>query len=359
MFVIRQANVEDSPTLLRLARLVHSNNLPPDPDAIRARVQRSQDSFAGRVMEPHDALYVFVVEDTDTGHVIGSSLVAPAVGTPERPHLYLQTRKREFYSSDLQTGQVHMTVQLCGDTVGHTEIGGLILTPAYRGHKSKLGFLLSLIRFNFIGLHKERFCPRVAAEMMGTLTPDSRNTLWNYLGRRFINLSYTEADRFCQHSKEFILSLFPPEEIYVSLLPPDARALIGRVGTETEPAVAMLNRLGFAYHGHVDPFDGGPYLETTIDEIQLVRDTRAVTLADPVSSFPLDGLVSLSGAGGFRGVRTKYAEVSGGIAIPDESAGLLGAQLGDTVGLTSLASLKREPTSAESAPETVPEGATR
>ncbi|MCA9295831.1 MAG: arginine N-succinyltransferase, partial [Phycisphaerales bacterium] len=191
MFVIRQAIIEDSPTLLKLARLVHSNNLPADPDAIRARVQRSQDSFAGRSMEPHDRLYVFVVEDTDTGHVIGSSLVAPTVGTPERPHLYLQTRKREFYSSDLQTGQVHMTVQLKGDTIGHTEIGGLILTPAYRGHKSKLGFLLSLIRFNFIGLHKERFCQRVAAEMMGTLTPDSRNTLWNYLGRRFINLSYT------------------------------------------------------------------------------------------------------------------------------------------------------------------------
>jgi len=342
MFVVRQAVLEDGPTLLKLARMVHSNNLPPDPDAIRRRIQRSQDSFARRPIPPEDALFVFVVEDTDTGHVIGSSLVAPLVGTSERPHLYLQTRKREFYSTDLQTGQVHMTLQLQRDMDGHTELGGLILTPAYRGHKAKLGFLLSLVRFNFLGLHRERFSPRLVAEMMGTLTPDSRNTLWNFLGRRFINLSYTEADRFCQHSKEFILSLFPPEEIYVSLLPPDARALIGRVGTETEPAVAMLERLGFAYHGHVDPFDGGPYLEANRDDVSLVNATREYTLADPVDIYPDDGFASFDGANGFRAVRTTYAEVSGGIAIPDETAGLIGAQLGDTVGLTSLAAFRRD-----------------
>ncbi|MEM7228192.1 MAG: arginine N-succinyltransferase [Planctomycetota bacterium] len=346
MFVVRQAVIEDAATLLKLARLVHSNNLPPDADAIRARIIRSQDSFSGRLVDSPDRLFVFVVEDTETGHVIGSSLIAPQVGTPERPHLFLTARKREFYSTDLQTGQVHMTVQLCSDTEGHTEIGGLILTPSYRHHRAKLGFLLSMIRFNFIGLHRDEFCQRIAAEMMGTLTPDSRNTLWTYLGRRFINLSYTEADRFCQHSKEFILSLFPPEEIYVSLLPPDARALIGRVGADTEPALAMLKRLGFSYCNHVDPFDGGPYLEAQLEDISLIRETRSVSLADPSPEYPLDGFVSFEGVAGFRGVRTKYAEISGGVAIPDEAAGLLRVQIGDTIGLTPLAGLRRSPSPA-------------
>ncbi len=36
-----------------------------------------------------------------------------------------------------------------------------------------------------------------------------------------------------------------------TLLPAVARRLIGRVGPETEPARAMLERLGFQYKGHV------------------------------------------------------------------------------------------------------------
>ena len=62
--------------------------------------------------------------------------------------------------------------------------------------------------------------------MMGPLTPDSGTPLWEYLGRRFINLSYREADLFSSRSKEFLLNLWPKGEVFVSLLPPEARALI-------------------------------------------------------------------------------------------------------------------------------------
>jgi arginine N-succinyltransferase len=130
-----------------------------------------------------------------------------------------------------------------------------------------------------MGLYRELFADRVIAEMMGALTPDSRNLLWEYLGRRFINLDYAEADRFSQQSKEFITSLFPKEEIYVSLLPAVARSLIGRVGPETEPALRMLTRLGFEDHGHIDPFDGGPYLEAQTSKIPLIAATRRMPAA--------------------------------------------------------------------------------
>ena len=86
-----------------------------------------------------------------------------------------------------------------------------------------------MIRFHFMGLRPHRFSERVIAEMMGRISPDNRNLLWDYLGRRFINLSYKEADLFCQHSKEFMTSLFPPGEIYASLLPAEARNLIAKV----------------------------------------------------------------------------------------------------------------------------------
>jgi arginine N-succinyltransferase len=360
MFFIRQAQPDDAPRLLKLAKLVHSNNLPPDADAIRERVARSRESFRKRVKDKSERLFVFVLEDSESNSVVGSSIISPLVGTPSKPHLYLQTRKREFFSTELQTGAVHMTVQLKTDTTGHSEIGGLVLSLAYRGHKSRLGSLLSLSRFNFIGRHRTWFCDRIVAEMMAPLTADSRNTLWEYLGRRFINLDYTEADTFCRHSKEFILSLFPPEEIYVSLLPPPARNVIGKVGPDTEPALAMLKRLGFKESGHVDPFDGGPYLEAKTDEIPLVRDTKGMKLAgaDGRAALTHSAIVSYTGENGYRAVRVECALKGGEIAIPADAIAILEAATGAEVGVTVLHALSAETESASGATDAAEEKVT-
>jgi arginine N-succinyltransferase len=344
MFIIRQATVDDSATLLKLAKMVHFINLPADPDIINRKIARSRRSFAGKQQNEREREFMFVLEDTETGNIIGTSSIVSMLSWPGRPHTFLRVRERKMYSEDLRTGQVHTTLQLGTDETGPSEIGGLILSPAYRGRKEKLGALLSLVRFHFIGLHRRWFADRIIAEMMAPLTPDSRNTLWEYLGRRFINLSYAEADRFCQHSKEFITSLFPKEEIYVSLLPPEARNLIGKVGPETEPAKAMLEGLGFRYMGHVDPFDGGPYLEANINDIPLVTGTRRATLGDPTDKYPKKGIVSVMQDGLFRAIRTPFAESGDTVSIPTDEAGALGALVGYEVGVTPLGKPGKAPT---------------
>ena len=352
MFVIRQATVEDAPTLLKLAKMVHFINLPADPDIIHRKIMRSRRSFAGQVTDQREREFMFVLEEHESGNIIGTSSVISCMSWPGHPHTYFHVRERKMYSEDLRTGQVHTTLQLGLDETGPSEIGGLILSPAYRGHKEKLGAFLSLVRFHFVGLNREWFSNRMIAEMMAPLTPDSRNTLWEYLGRRFINLSYSEADRFCQHSKEFITSLLPKEEIYASLLPPEARNLIGKVGAETEPAKAMLENLGFRYMNHVDPFDGGPYLEAQLDEVPLVTSTRSVSLAEPVDAYPLEGIVSTMSSGMFRAVRTRFAEVGDAISLPADQTDALRAKPGDAIGLTFLKDAK--PADARKAHATAP-----
>ncbi len=338
MFFIRQAQPDDASTLLKLAKMVHFINLPADPDIIARRIAQSRKSFEGKARNKRERVFMFVLEDTDTGNVIGTSSIVSCISWPGRPHTFLQIRKREFFSQDLQTGQVHLTLQLGTDESGPSEIGGLILGPSYRGHTLRLGAFLSLVRFHFIGLNRKSFADKIIAEMMGPLTPDSRNLLWEYLGRRFINLQYAEADRFCQHSKEFITSLFPKEEIYVSLLPPEARQLIGRVGPETEPAKAMLEGLGFRYHGQIDPFDGGPYLEARVDEISLVNTTRTMTLGSASGPFAGEAMLSATGEFGFRAVRTSYVLEGDTVSIAPEYVELLGVKPGATVGVTLLKS---------------------
>ena len=343
MFVIRQAQLEDLSTLLKLAKLVHSNNLPPDTDILRTKLLKSRDSFSGKARTPLEREFMFALEDTETGNLVGTSSIIPCISSPGRPHLYFLVRKREYFSEDLATGHVHVTLQLGTDETGPTEIGGLVLTPAYRGHKAKLGALLSLIRFHYIGLNRDLFSDRVIAEMAAPITPDSRNTLWEYLGRRFINLEYTEADRFCRQSKEFVTSLFPKGEIYASLLPPEARNLIGKVSPEAEPAKIMLENLGFKYIGHCDPFDGGPYLEASLSQVPLVIDTRSATLGEPSLELSSDGFVSVTGPAGFRAIRTRFnANKSGDvISISSEQLALLGAKVGDSVGVTPRAASKQ------------------
>jgi arginine N-succinyltransferase len=357
MFIIRPAQPDDLPILLKFARMVHFINLPADRDALSGKIARSRKSFAGEFDDAGDPLaarereFMFVLEDTSTGNVVGTSGLISCISWPGHPHTFLLVRKRSLFSRDLGTGQVHLTLEFGTDESGPSELGGLFLAPGYRRHAERLGTLLSLVRLHFIGIRRELFAEKVIAEMMGTLTPDSHNLLWEYLGRRFINLSYKEADLFCQHSKEFITSLFPRGEIYASLLPAEARNLIGRVGEETRPARRMLERQGFEFKDHVDPFDGGPYIEAELDRIPMVAATERgnceIVDASTLSEAPLC-IASCEGELGFRAVPTRVADGERGVSrISREAAEALGATEGDEIGWTPLSAKLDVPSTDE------------
>ncbi|MFM7050556.1 MAG: arginine N-succinyltransferase [Planctomycetota bacterium] len=350
MFVIRQAILDDLPTLLKLAKMVHFINLPADKDLLSAKISRSRRSFAGDVDDIREREFMFVLEDGESNEVVGTCSILCCVSWEGRPHIYLRTGKRSFYSEDLQLGQTHTTLELGTDTSGPSEVGGLILAPGFRGRPERLGSLLSLVRFHFMGLHREMFADRILAEMMGPLTPDSGTLLWEYLGRRFINLSYKEADLFSSRSKEFLLSLWPKGEIYASLLPPEARALIGRVGDETEPAKRMLEKQGFKYHGHVDPFDGGPYLDVATADVPLVKATASMRLgAVREVAGGAECFASHKGRSGFRAVRSAYLVEDGRLVLPQATVEALGVPADGSVGFTPLPESKSKPRRAKKA----------
>jgi arginine/ornithine succinyltransferase subunit-like protein len=184
------------------------------------------------------------------------------------------------------------------------------------------------------------FRDQILAEMMAQITPDGHNHFWDHLGRRFIPLSYTEADRLCQYSREFMMSLLPREPIYLSLLPPEPRAGVGQVGTETIPARRMLEKLGFEYHGFVDPFDGGPYLHAETDEVPLIKNTRFRKLGEPVaaSKCKTPGIVSiLHSDGDFYAVNQPFMlDNEGRVRVTREVMSTLQANAGDKIGVTDM-----------------------
>ena len=330
MYLIRRAKPDDAEMLVRLAKTVHFINLPADKDLIAEKIRRSRLSFraaaSGEVLDlksmdgsasSRSPLFMFVMEDAQTGNCLGLSMCVSKMGGPGYPNLSFRLERREMFSEDLQAGTTHIVAKLYLDESGPSEIGGLILGPSYRGHSMKLGKQLSMIRFHYMGLHRELFADKVLAEMMAPITADGANVFWDAVGRRFINLSYEDADKFCQQSREFMTSLLPKEDLYLTLLHPNARAVVGQVGKDTVPAKAMLEKLGFAYTGRIDPFDGGPHLEAVTDDIPVIADTKHSEYLGVCKASEADshGLISRDDEGGdFRAAYVPMVREGGGRA---------------------------------------------
>ncbi|MGB0455214.1 MAG: arginine N-succinyltransferase, partial [Bacteriovoracaceae bacterium] len=216
--------------------------------------------------------YIFVLVNLETNKVVGASMIHGQHGNESEPHFFLKVGREHKFSETINTGFIHGTLKLGLTAQGWTEIGGLILSPEYRGHVQKLGKQLSYLRFLYIALKPEEFTDRIHAELMPPFDSDGNSPLWEAIGRRFMNLDYNEADRLSRENKEFILSLYPSDTIYETLLPLEARNAIGKVGETTKPVRKMLEKIGFDYVGEVDPFDGGPHFRATKEKILPIKE---------------------------------------------------------------------------------------
>jgi arginine N-succinyltransferase len=278
MFILRSVQPNDLKDLYRLSTIMTFINLPADEDMISSKIESSIKSFHHPSKKLWENYYIFVIEDYKSGEVLGVSMIHAQHGTDHEPHFFLTVGQESKFSQTINTGFVHGTLKLGLDTNGPTEIGGLILDPDYRGHQEKLGKQLSFVRFLYMANNPDRFKPMVHSELMPPLDKYGNSPLWEAVGRRFLNMNYHEADILSRNNKEFILSLFPSENIYQTLLPMEARESIGKVGKETEPVKRMLENIGFKYTFEVDPFDGGPHFRCPLKNIEPIKEKISGTL---------------------------------------------------------------------------------
>ncbi|HLW56748.1 MAG TPA: arginine N-succinyltransferase [Bacteriovoracaceae bacterium] len=287
MYVLRSVKPSDLAELFHLSNIMTFINLPPDEDIISAKIESSMKSFKDPSPNLWENYYIFVLEDTHTHKILGVSMIHAQHGTEDEPHFFLTVGQEAKFSQTINTGFVHGTLKLGLDTDGPTEIGGLILDPDFRGHEQKLGKQISFVRFLYMAIHPERFKEYVHSELMPPFDKYGNSPLWEAIGRRFLNMNYHEADVLSRSNKEFILSLFPSENIYQTLLPIEAREAIGKVGKETEPVQRMLEKIGFKYMYEVDPFDGGPHYRAPLKEIKPIKEKITGTLS-PIEEFKAD-----------------------------------------------------------------------
>jgi len=338
--MLRPIAAGDLDALVALADQLDSMNLPSDRGFLEARIEDSLRSFAGEIDDWRAGVYVFVLEDSDTQRCVGTSMILAKHGRPGKPYFWLEETREERRSAELGRRFLHTKLQLRSTEDGPTEIGGLILDPAYRGHPEKCGKALSIVRLAYISMHPAQFEREVIAEMLSPFEAPGQNLLWDAFGARFTGLPYREADHLSSRTKQFIADLFPRDPVYVTLFPQSVQAVIGQPGETAKAALRILEEIGFHYLGQVDPFDGGPYYGAARESIAPVRDRRQLVLPGEVLERPApqEATLALLAAQGPKGFRATVVPLDGEGApmVSLECREALGVVAGNRVHVTPL-----------------------
>lgn len=275
MMLFRPVRQDDLDDIIRLASRagVGMTSLPNDPARLAARIQRSVETFAGKLPRGQQG-FLFVLEDTRLARVVGVSAIEVAVGLDE-PFYNFRLQRTVRASKELGVYKNQELLNLSYDHTGHSELCTLFLDPEYQ--KNRNGLFLSKARFLFIAAFRELFSPHLFAELRGRSDEQGNSPFWDALGHHFFDIPFADADRLTGTGmKTFIAELMPAYPIYVSLLPDDAREAIGQVHANTSPARAILEKEGFNWRGSVDIFDAGPVLEAETDAIRAISESQFI-----------------------------------------------------------------------------------
>jgi arginine N-succinyltransferase len=332
MLVVRAIAERDLEGLLALAVQVGSGmtTLKPDRQALARRVEVACASFAERIAPPQRD-YVFVMEDTAKGKVVGVCAIKSAVGLDE-PFYNYRIGTLVHSSKELKVFSRMDTLYLSNDLTGCAELCSLFLHPDYRSGTN--GKLLSKSRFMFIAQFPHLFPEKLIAEMRGFQCADGRSPFWDSLGRHFFRMDFSRADDLSSLGKKsFIAELMPRHPLYVAYLPQEAQEVIGRVHVDTAPARRLLEQEGMHYEGYVDIFDGGPVLQARVSELCALRESELAiadtALADPEDDQPV--LIACTRMRDFRVIAAPAHPTCGRLALTAQQQQLLDCRAGDAV----------------------------
>ena len=338
MFVLRPARESDLPRLVALAQATGGGltTLPPNEEFLADRIDGSLRAFSPRVRSPGGEFYLFALEDSATGEVVGVSGIASRVGGFEPWYSY-EIKRERFVHEPLKVDREIPALHLRIEHRGPSEICSLFLRADRR--RGGVGRLLSLGRFLFMAAFPRRFTDVVIAEMRGYIDQTGKSPFWEAVGRHFYQFDFYRADVLSGlGEKEFIAALNPRHPIYIPLLTPEVQAVIGRVHHDTEPALALLLNEGFTKGDEVDIFDAGPLVEARVADIRTIKSARTarVRSANAPATTNTDSLLA-NGALDFRAcLGSVVAHDDGSVSLHRELAAALQIDAGDTLWISPL-----------------------
>jgi arginine N-succinyltransferase len=277
-YIIRAARPKDMQQIYEMAKSTGGGftNLPPDKPALTAKLERSAKAFGRDDDQLADDLFVFVLENTETGKVHGTCQIFAQVGL-KWPFYSYRIGSLTQHSEELGRTFRADILNLSTDLEGASEVGGLFLHPSARS--GGLGLLIARSRYLFIRNHRARFAENTIAELRGVIDEAGGSPFWDGVAGRFFGMNFQDADEFnATHGNQFIADLMPKHPVYIAMLTEHARAVIGVPHPSGRAAMRMLENEGFAWQKYVDIFDGGPTMTARTDHIKSIKEARDVAI---------------------------------------------------------------------------------
>lgn len=335
-FVIRAARADDLQHLYEMAKSTGGGftNLPPDRKALAAKLERAAEGFARTEPTVGDDLFLFMLENRETGEVRGTCQIFSAVGL-KGPFYSYRIGALTQHSEELGRTFRADILNLSTDMEGLSEVGGLFLHPGERSGGQ--GMLLARSRYLFIRKHRPRFADKTFAELRGVIDEAGGSPFWDGVAGRFFGMNFQEADEFnAKFGNQFIADLMPKHPVYIAMLSDAARHVIGLPHPSGRAAMRMLEVEGFAWENYIDIFDGGPTMTARTDQIRSVREAQdaAVVAVDAGLGEHQAGekqLIATGTLGEFRAAYGWLEARDSGVAIDPSCARALGLEAGSSI----------------------------
>ncbi|WP_286785523.1 MULTISPECIES: arginine/ornithine succinyltransferase subunit alpha [Pseudomonas] len=342
MLVMRPAQMSDLAEVQRLAAdsPVGVTSLPDDSGRLGEKIGASEASFAAEVSFNGEETYFFVLEDSDSGHLVGCSGIVASAGYSE-PFYSFRNETFVHAARELKIHNKTHVLSLCHDLTGNSLLTSFYIEPGLVD--SIAAELVSRARLLFVANHPERFADAIVTEIVGQSDENGDSPFWDAVGRNFFDINYAEAERLCGlKSRTFLAELMPHYPIYVPLLPDSAQEAMGQVHPRAQITFDILMREGFETDHYIDIFDGGPTLHARTSGIRSIAQSRMVPVAIlEERREPIRGgrpyLVSNGQLQDFRALVVELDWVPGKpVSLPGAAAEALGAGDGASVRLVAV-----------------------
>jgi arginine N-succinyltransferase len=338
MLFVRPGRLADLDALEHMARTAQPvlHSLPHDRRALEARVALSEDSFRAEVDFPGEEFYLFVLEDSGTGKLLGTASIVAAAGYSE-PFYAFRNDALIHASRELHVNRKIHALTMSHELTGKSRLAGFYIDPSLRGDAA--AHLMSRSRMMYIAANRKRFTSEVFSLLLGVTDDDGVSPFWEAVGRKFFGRNFADIEiESGGRSRTFIAEVMPSYPVYVPLLPESAQRVLGEPDEKALLAYEIHLEEGFETDRFVDIFDAGPVLTAQIDRSACVRRNETRTVREAAAGERgTTWLIASNREGEFRCVLAALPDDrTAGAPLPLAVREALGVKNGDAVRCVAL-----------------------
>lgn len=287
MIILRPAALND---ISHLERLAYDSGpmvstLPAKRSHLLQKVEHSIHSFEQDVDSAGEESYLFVLEETLTGQLLGTGAVNALAGNLG-PFYSFRNDIKIHSSQELNVNTRIHALTLNHDLSEHSQLCSFYIVPSLVD--SLYPSLITLGRLLFMCVFPMRFANEWMAVLPGIADESGRAPFWEHVGRKFFGIDYNQVEYYYgTRKKTFIAEMMPYHPLYVPLIDEEAQAVMGLVHADAQVQCSLLTEQGFEADKYVEIFDSGPILTAQRNALSFCQRVQQVKLTNIDCNQPL------------------------------------------------------------------------